>query len=154
MTDAGGRRIKRSLFISVMSVKFCNQEMLDRFSKFQLLGPYIQSRSEEIAQYNKDRNADKTFPLNGRHLTNLGLFRKYMELYLKQNENIHQDMTTMIQQLAPSQTGIPLEVYCFTKTIEWIPYENIQSDIFDHILATARLFELDVFQGTIRFRFH
>lgn len=146
MTEAGGRRIKRSLFISVSSVKFCNQEMLDRFSKFQLLEPYIQSRSEEIAQYNEVKNADKTFPLNGRHLTNLGLFRKYMELYLKQNENIRQDMTTMVRQLAPSQTGIPLEVYCFTKTIEWIPYENIQSDIFDHILATAKLFELDVFQ--------
>jgi miniconductance mechanosensitive channel len=147
MTEAGGRRIKRSLHISVSSVKFCDKQMLELFSKFQILENYIASRSEEIAQYNQDFKADKTYPLNGRHLTNIGLFREYVSTYLKQNENIRQDMTCMVRQLAPSENGIPLEVYCFTKTIEWIPYENIQSDIFDHLLATASLFELEVFQN-------
>lgn len=147
MTEAGGRRIKRSIHISVSSVKFCDQEMLERFSRFQILESYIASRSEEIAQYNEDLKADKTYPLNGRHLTNIGLFREYVSRYLKRNNNIRQDMTCMVRQLAPSEIGVPLEVYCFTKTIEWIPYENIQSDIFDHLLATAKLFDLEVFQN-------
>lgn len=147
MTEAGGRRIKRSIHISVSSVKFCDQEMLERFSRFQILESYIASRSEEIAQYNEDLKADKTYPLNGRHLTNIGLFREYVSTYLKRNNNIRQDMTCMVRQLAPSEIGVPLEVYCFTKTIEWIPYENIQSDIFDHLLATAKLFDLEVFQN-------
>jgi miniconductance mechanosensitive channel len=147
MTEAGGRRIKRSIHISVSSVKFCDQEMLERFSRFQILESYIASRSEEIAQYNEDLKADKTYPLNGRHLTNIRLFREYVSTYLKRNNNIRQDMTCMVRQLAPSEIGVPLEVYCFTKTIEWIPYENIQSDIFDHLLATAKLFDLEVFQN-------
>lgn len=147
MSEAGGRRIKRSLHISVSSVRFCDQKMLDRFGKFQLLEGYIAERSTEIAQYNQDNQIDKTYPLNGRHLTNLGVFRTYAEQYLKSNANIRKDMTCMVRQLAPTEAGIPLEVYCFTTTIEWIPYENIQSDLFDHLLATAKLFELEVFQN-------
>jgi len=147
MSESGGRRVKRSLYISVTSVRFCDQKMLEQFSKFQLMGDYIASRSEEIAKYNEDRQADKTFPLNGRHLTNIGIFREYAERYLKNNANIRTDMTCMVRQQAPTELGIPLEVYCFTNTIEWIPYENIQSDIFDHLLAAARLFELEVFQS-------
>ena len=147
MSESGGRRVKRSLYISVTSVRFCDQKMLEQFSKFQLMGDYIASRSEEIAKYNEDRQADKTFPLNGRHLTNIGIFREYAERYLKNNANIRTDMTCMVRQQAPTELGIPLEVYCFTNTIEWIPYENIQSDIFDHLLAAARLFELEVISG-------
>lgn len=146
MSDAGGRRIKRSLHISVTSVRFCDQKMLDRFQNFQLLGDHISSRSAEIAEYNQDRKVDKTYPLNGRHLTNLGIFRAYAEQYLKSNPNIRKDMTCMVRQLAPTELGIPLEIYCFTTTIEWLHYENIQSDMFDHLLAAAKLFELEVFQ--------
>jgi len=147
MSKSGGRRIKRCLHISVTSVQFCNQEMLEQFGKFQLLEDYISSRSAEIAKYNEDKQVDKTYPLNGRHLTNIGIFREYAERYLRANSNIRTDMTCMVRQQPPSELGIPLEVYCFTNTIEWIPYENIQSDIFDHLLATARLFELEVFQS-------
>jgi len=147
MSESGGRRIKRCLHISVTSVQFCNQEMLEQFGKFQLLEDYISSRSAEIAKYNEDKQVDKTYPLNGRHLTNIGIFREYAERYLRANSNIRTDMTCMVRQQPPSELGIPLEVYCFTNTIEWIPYENIQSDIFDHLLATARLFELEVFQS-------
>ena len=147
MSESGGRRIKRSIHISVASIKFCDQEMLEQFNKFQLLEEYIYSRSEEIAKYNEDKQADKTYPLNGRHLTNIGVFREYASRYLKANTNIRTDMTCMVRQQAPTELGIPLEVYCFTNTIEWLPYENIQSDIFDHLIATASLFDLEVFQS-------
>ena len=147
MSESGGRRIKRSIHISVASIKFCDQEMLEQFNKFQLLEEYISSRSEEIAKYNEDKQADKTYPLNGRHLTNIGVFREYASRYLKANTNIRTDMTCMVRQQAPTELGIPLEVYCFTNTIEWLPYENIQSDIFDHLMATASLFDLEVFQS-------
>ena len=120
--------------------------MLEQFKKFELLEDYIASRSAEIAKYNEDQKADKTFPINGRHLTNLGIFRVYAERYLTANTNIRTDMTCMVRQQAPSELGIPLEIYCFTNTIEWQPYENIQSDIFDHLIATATLFELEIFQ--------
>jgi miniconductance mechanosensitive channel len=147
MSESGGRRIKRSVHISLSSVKFCNQEMLEQFKKFQLLEDYISSRSDEVSKYNEDQKVDKTYPLNGRHLTNLGIFRVYAERYLQANTNIRTDMTCMVRQQAPSEVGIPLEVYCFTNTIEWIPYENIQSDIFDHLIATASLFDLEIFQS-------
>ena len=147
MSESGGRRIKRSVYISLSSVKFCNQEMLEQFKRFHLLEDYIASRSEEISKYNEDQKADKTYPLNGRHLTNIGIFRVYAERYLKANKNIRTDMTCMVRQQAPSEVGIPLEVYCFTNTIQWIPYENIQSDIFDHLIATASLFDLEIFQS-------
>ncbi|MFT6026419.1 MAG: miniconductance mechanosensitive channel [Bacteroidia bacterium] len=147
MSESGGRRIKRSLNISLSSVQFCNQNMLEQFKKFELLEDYIASRSEEISNYNSDLKVDKTYPLNGRHLTNLGIFRAYAERYLKANANIRTDMTCMVRQQAPTEVGIPLEIYCFTNTIEWLPYENIQSDIFDHLIATASLFELEIFQS-------
>ncbi len=147
MSESGGRRIKRTLNLSISSIQFCDQQMLDRFSKFQLLEDYVEERSAEILRYNEDRKVNKTYPLNGRHLTNVGVFREYAERYLKANKNIRSDMTLMVRQLGSSELGVPLEIYCFTNTIEWIPYENIQSDIFDHLLAAAALFDLDVFQS-------
>ena len=147
MSESGGRRIKRSIYISVTSVKFCDQHMIEHFGKFHLLEDYIAERTEEISNYNEDNKVDKTYPLNGRHLTNVGIFREYAERYLKNNSNIRQDMTCMVRQQNPTELGVPLEVYCFTNTIEWIPYENIQSDIFDHLLASAKLFDLEIFQS-------
>lgn len=146
MSESGGRRIKRSMLINASTVRFCDQEMLERFSKFHLLEEYIESRSKEIAQYNEDRKADKTYPLNGRHMTNIGVFRKYVEQYLRHHPQIHQGMTLMVRQLSPTEFGIPLEIYCFTSTTAWAEYENIQSDVFDHLLAAAPLFDLKVFQ--------
>ncbi|MDP6909461.1 MAG: mechanosensitive ion channel [Flavobacteriales bacterium] len=147
MSESGGRRIKRTLNISISGIQFCDQKMLDRFSKFQLLEDFIEERSADILSYNEDRNVNKTYPLNGRHLTNVGVFREYAERYLKANTNIRSDMTLMVRQLDSSELGVPLEIYCFTNTVEWIPYENIQSDIFDHLLAAAALFDLEVFQS-------
>jgi len=146
MSDSGGRRIKRTLLINASTVRFCDQEMLERFARFELLADYIDSRSKEIAQYNEDRKADKTYPINGRHMTNLGVFRKYMENYISASPRIHQGMTKMVRQLESSEFGIPMEVYCFTATTAWLEYEGIQSDLFDHFIAAAPLFDLKVFQ--------
>jgi miniconductance mechanosensitive channel len=146
MAESGGRRIKRSMLINVSTVRFCDQEMLERFSKFQLLDGYIESRSREIAQYNEDSKADKTYPINGRHMTNLGVFRKYIEQFLLGNPNIRKDMALVVRQLDPTEFGIPLEIYCFSNTTVMNDYENIQSDVFDHLLASASLFDLQIYQ--------
>jgi len=146
MSDSGGRRIKRSLMVNASTVRFCDQEMLERFSKFELLADYIASRSKEIAEYNENRKADKTYPINGRHLTNIGVFRRYIERYLTEHPRIRKDMSLMVRQLNPTEFGIPIEVYCFANTTEWAAYENIQSDVFDHLLAAAPLFDLKIFQ--------
>ncbi len=146
MAESGGRRIKRALLINVSTVRFCNQEMLERFSKFQILEEYIDSRSKEIAEYNASCKADKTYPINGRHMTNLGVFRKYVEQYLMANPNIRKDMGLIVRQLNPTEFGIPLEIYCFANTTVLNDYENIQSDVFDHLLASASLFDLQVYQ--------
>ncbi len=146
MTDSGVRRIKRTLLINTSTVRFCDQEMLERFSEFHLLKEYIASRSKEIEQYNADREIDKTYPINGRHLTNIGVFRKYVEQFLENNPNISKDVSQVVRQLNPTENGIPLEIYCFANTTVWMDYENIQSDIFDHLIAAAPLFDLHVFQ--------
>lgn len=147
MSESGGRRIKRSLNINIRSVKFCDQDMLARFEKFEVLTGYLTARASEIEQYNQDQKVDKTYPLNGRHLTNVGVFRAYAERYLAHHPRIRQDMTHMVRQLNPTEVGIPLEVYCFTNTVAWLEYENIQSDIFDHLMAAAPLFDLEIFQS-------
>ncbi|MCF8258680.1 MAG: mechanosensitive ion channel family protein [Flavobacteriales bacterium] len=146
MAESGGRRIKRALLVNVSTVRFCDQEMLERFTKFQLLADHIDSRSKEIAQYNEDSKADKTYPINGRHLTNLGVFRKYIEQYLLNNPNIRKDMSLVVRQLNPTEHGIPLEIYCFANTTVMADYENIQSDMFDHLLASVSLFDLQIYQ--------
>jgi len=146
MSDSGGRRIKRSLMVNASTVRFCDQEMLERFAKFDLLSGYIESRSKEIAEYNEDRKADKTYPINGRHMTNIGVFRRYIEAYLTAHPRIRKDMSLMVRQLNPTEFGIPLEVYCFANTTVWAEYEGIQSDVFDHLLAAAPLFDLKIFQ--------
>lgn len=147
MSESGGRRIKRALNFKITSVRFCDQEMLDRFKKFDLLHDYLIERESEIQQYNEDRKVDKTYPINGRHLTNIGIFRLYAELYLSNHPKLRTDMTHMVRQLSPTEIGIPVEIYCFTGTVEWLKYEAIQSDIFDHLMASASLFDLEIFQS-------
>jgi len=146
MSDSGGRRIKRTILINASTVRFCDQEMMERFGKFQLLSGYMDSRSKEIAKYNADRAVDKTYPINGRHMTNLGVFRRYIEEYLVSNPKINSKMTHMVRQLEATEFGVPLEIYCFAGTTAWLDYENIQSDLFDHLIASAPLFDLKVFQ--------
>lgn len=146
MVQSGGRRIKRSVFIDAKSVRFCDEAMLARFEEIAYLKDYIKSRRQEIEQYNKSHNFDPDVVVNGRRMTNLGTFRAYITHYLKNHPKIHQDMICMVRQLAPDEKGIPLEIYAFTNDIQWVNYEMIQSDLFDHILAVLPYFQLKVFQ--------
>jgi miniconductance mechanosensitive channel len=147
MQESGGRRIKRAINIDLHSIKFCTDEMLERWKKIELIRPYLEQKKAEIAAYNKEKGIDSTTTINGRQLTNIGTFRAYIEVYLKSKNDIHQKkMTFLVRQLAPNPKGLPIEVYTFTKTTDWAVYEKIQADIFDHLLAAAREFDLLVFQ--------
>ncbi len=147
MEESGGRRIKRSINIDMNSVKFCSQEMIDRFLHIQLVRPYVESKEKELADYNAANVLDNSVLVNGRRQTNLGIFRAYLSAYLKNNPDIRQDMTFLVRQLQPGESGIPMEIYVFSKVQEWAKYEDIQSDIFDHVLAAIPEFELQVFQN-------
>ena len=146
MNLSGGRRIKRYVNIDLGSIKFCNSEMLVRFKSIQLISQYIQNRQEEILVYNKKHQVDESTLVNGRRLTNIGVFRSYVEAYLRQHPMIHNDMTFLIRQLSPRENGLPIEIYVFCKNTNWTAYEAIQADIFDHILAVVPEFDLRVFQ--------
>lgn len=147
MEESGGRRIKRSILIKVSTIKFCSPEMIDRYKKFQILDSYLDQRTQEIHEHNQDSNADKTYPINGRHLTNIGVFRKYIELLISDRPGIHKTMTKLVRQLDPASEGVPIEIYCFTETTEWLAYEQLQADLFDHLLASVPLFDLEVFEN-------
>ena len=146
MNLSGGRRIKRYVNIDLGSIKFCSSEMLEQFKRIQLISQYIQNRQEEILVYNKKHQVDESTLVNGRRLTNIGVFRSYVEAYLRQHPMIHNDMTFLIRQLSPRENGLPIEIYVFCKNTNWTAYEAIQADIFDHILAVVPEFDLRVFQ--------
>ena len=147
MQQAGGRRIKRSIYIDLSSVKFCDDRLLDKFKKFQLLTDYIEQKEVEIEDDNKKKNVDTSEIINGRRLTNIGTFREYLKAYLKSREDINKGFTFLVRQLTPGPEGIPIEVYVFANTINWAKYEEIQADIFDHIFAVISEFELNIFQN-------
>lgn len=146
MEESGGRRIKRAFFINMKSIKFCDQEMLDRFKKIDLIKDYIENTEKEIAKFNTENKINPGEIVNGRRQTNIGIFRAYLGEYLNARPDINKDLTFMVRQLEPSEKGIPIEVYVFAKTTKWVEYEGIQSDIFDHILASISEFELEVYQ--------
>ena len=146
MNLSGGRRIKRFVNIDLGSIKFCSAEMLERFKRIQLISKDIQDRQQEISIDNKVQNVDESTLVNGRRLTNIGIFRSYVEMYLRQHPKIHQKMTFIVRQLAPSSKGLPLEIYVFCKDTNWTAYESVQANIFDHILAVVPEFDLRVFQ--------
>ena len=145
MQESGGRRIKRAVVVDLNSVMFCNDAMLERFSRINYLADYIAKKSEELAQYNS--SLDTQTRANGRHLTNVGTFRAYIEAYLRHHPQINQDLTLLVRQLKPTETGLPIEIYVFSTEKRWVQYESIQADIFDHILAAAPEFDLRVFQN-------
>ena len=147
MSQSGGRRIARTINIDMRSVKFCTQEMLERFRKIQYVSKYIDKTEEEINEYNKTHDVDSSLLVNGRRQTNLGVFRAYLIAYLKNKKDVNQNMTLMVRQMQPTDTGIPLQIYCFTATTVWAAYEGIQADIFDHILAVLPSFDLNIFQS-------
>ena len=147
MSASGGRRIKRSLFIDMNSISFCSVETLERFKKIEILRDFIDRKQKEVAEHNKTNNIDTSEVINGRRLTNIGTFRKYIEAYLRNNTNIHNEMTFLIRQLDPTEKGLPIQIYVFSNDIDWIRYEEIQSDIFDHLLAVIPEFGLKIFQS-------
>jgi miniconductance mechanosensitive channel len=146
MTNLGVRRIKRSINIDLQTVKFISPKMQAEFLKYERVQSYIENRQKEIDLANKESKNDKSVFLNGRQMTNLGLFRRYAEAYLGEHPNVAKGETLMVRQLQPTELGIPLEIYCFSNNIEWLKYEEIQSDIMDHLLSAASYFELAVFQ--------
>lgn len=148
MQESGGRRIKRSINFKISSVRFCDDEMLARYAKIELIREHIEKRTDEITTYNSEGNVNTEMSIvNGRRMTNIGIFRVYILNVLKKNPNINHEMTHMVRQLEPSETGVPLEIYCFSRIKTWIEYEGIQSDIFDHIMATAKYFDLEIFEN-------
>ena len=147
MTDSKGRRIKRSLNIDMTSIKFCTDEEINQYKGVEMLKDYIDARQNEIATYNEANGHDKSTLVNGRNLTNIGLFREYAHQYLSANENLRADLTLMVRQLEPTENGLPIEVYCFSNNIQWVEYERIQADIFDHLLSSLPNFNLEIFQN-------
>ena len=148
MQESGGRRIKRALMIDLQSVRFCDQELIDKLETIASLKPYLSKRSQEIQQWNQERDIDGSCPLNGRRMTNLGTFRAYIEAYLHEHPSIHQSgMTFLVRQLAPTEKGVPIEIYVFVNDIRWIHYEAIQADIFDHLFAAIQWFDLSLYQA-------
>jgi miniconductance mechanosensitive channel len=146
MEEAGGRRIKRAVYIDMDSIAFCTEEMLEKFKKIVVLKPYLEAKEKELKAYNKKFNTDPESVVNGRRQTNIGVFRAYLKAYLKNRQDIHNNMTFLVRQLPLSEKGLPIEIYVFTKTTDWAEYEDIQADIFDHILAVVPEFNLRVYE--------
>ena len=146
MSQSGARRIKRAIFVDVSSIRFQTQDEVDHFTRFALLKNYIENREQELADYNEGLATEVDSEVNRRRLTNVGTFRAYAYNYLKNHPKVHEGMTLIVRQLGPGPEGLPLEIYCFTNTTEWAVYEDIQSDIFDHLLAIVPEFGLRLYQ--------
>lgn len=147
MQESGGRRIKRSLFIQMNSIQFASDELLDKLSGIKILSDYVLKTQTDMEIYNKENGFGKDDFINARRQTNIGLFRMYIQRYLENHPEINPDMYIMSRQLAPTPNGLPLEVYCFTFIQEWTRYERVMSDIFDHLFATVKSFELELFEN-------
>lgn len=147
MSESGGRRIKRSIYIDMTSVKFCTEEMTEKFSKIKYLSDYIRNKGKELSEFNSQKNIDDSVLVNGRRMTNIGTFRAYLVSYLKDHPKINKNLTFLVRQLDPGPNGLPIEIYVFSNDQVWANYEAIQADIFDHVLAVIPEFELKVFQN-------
>ena len=146
MKESGGRRIKRAINIDLSSISFCDEEMLARFSQIQYITEHIDSKRTTLAEYNNSNNIDLSHLVNGRRMTNIGTFRAYIIAYLKNHPDISDEMTFLVRQLAPTDCGVPIEIYVFCRDTVWANYESIQADIFDHIFAITPEFDLRIFQ--------
>lgn len=154
MQESGGRRIKRAIYIDSTSIKLCTDEMLERFEKFQYISEYIQSKKMEINNYNLKDGMEQTQLLNDRRPTNIGVFRVYLQAYLKNHPSIHSEMTQIVRQLPLTEHGLPIEIYAFTNDTNWVNYESIQADIFEHILAVVPQFDLRIYQKPSGYDLH
>lgn len=146
MQKSGGRRIKRSLNIKMGSIRFLKEEEIEDLKRIKLLKSYIIERQKEIVNYNLNHVDDPTMLVNGRRMTNIGLFREYIKRYLLNNSNIHKQFHLMVRHMQPTEHGLPIEIYAFTNTVEWPKYEGIMADIFDHVLAVVPYFKLELFE--------
>ena len=146
MSASGGRRIKRSVIIKASTIKFLSEADIERFKKIELITNYLNKRSSEINTHNTQTNADKSVLINGRNLTNFGVFRKYLQTYIERHSAINKDMTLMVRQLEQTAQGIPMEIYAFSSDQRWVNYEYIMGDIFDHVLASVGFFDLEVYE--------
>jgi miniconductance mechanosensitive channel len=147
MEESGGRRIKRSVNIDMKSIRFLSDEDIERLKKIRLLTDYLENKTEEIKAHNKQQGVDDSLQVNGRNLTNIGTFRQYVSAYLHNLSQIHSGMTFLVRHLQPTDKGLPLEIYVFSKEQRWAYYEALQADIFDHLLAVIPEFDLNIFQS-------
>ncbi|WP_313261525.1 mechanosensitive ion channel domain-containing protein [Sphingobacterium sp.] len=146
MQESGGRRMKRAILIKISTIRYLDSRKIENLKKIALLAPYIAQREEEIRKYNRENNIDQGIPVNGRRMTNIGLFRAYIKAYALDNPHIHQKLTMLVRQLAPTEHGLPLELYMFTKGTQWAFFEDVMSDTFDHLFAAIKYFDLEVFE--------
>lgn len=147
MQESGGRRIQRSIYIDVNSIKFVDEDMLERLEEIQLIKDYIKNKKIELDKYNKDISIDEENIVNYRHLTNIGTFRVYIEEYIKSHPKINENMTRVVRQLQQTDKGVPIEIYAYANQVAWHDYEHIQSDIFEHILSIVHEFDLRIYQS-------
>jgi miniconductance mechanosensitive channel len=147
MINSGGRRIKRSIYIDMTSIMFCSGEMLAKLKEIEYVREYVETKTAEIEKYNKEHHINPSSIVNGRHMTNIEIFRVYIDNYLRHHPRINQKMTLMVRQLQAGENGLPIEIYAFANTTNWVAYEEIQSEIFDHLLAVVPEFGLKIFQN-------
>ena len=146
MSESGGRRIARTINIDVNTIRYCTPEMLEKYKHYGLIKDYIAQKEEDILEYNKANNIDTTEIMNGRQQTNLGVFRAYIKAYLNNNPKLNHNLMMMVRQMQPTEFGVPLQIYAFSSDKQWVNYEEIQSDIFDHIISAATMFDLKIYQ--------
>ena len=146
MSESGGRRIARTINIDVNTIRYCTPEMIDKYKHYALIKDYIAQKEEDILEYNKANNIDTSEILNGRQQTNLGIFRAYIKAYLNNNPKLNHNLMMMVRQMQPTEFGVPLQIYAFSSDKQWVNYEEIQSDIFDHIISAATMFDLKIYQ--------
>ncbi|MDM1294492.1 mechanosensitive ion channel [Sphingobacterium sp. N143] len=147
MQQSGGRRLKRAINIKIATIRFLNNEEIEKLKNIQILRPYIEDRAKIIDEYNAIHQIDPSNPINGRKMTNLGMFRAYALTYLRQSPHVHKSMPLMVRQLASTEHGVPMELYFFVNDIRWEYYEGIVSDIFDHLFAAIKYFNLEIFEN-------
>jgi miniconductance mechanosensitive channel len=146
MQASGGRRIKRSILLKAKSIHYLTDEKIEKLKKIELITNYLNTKQADLKKFHESKNTDKSLLINGMNLTNVGVFRKYMQTYIENHSAINKDMFIMVRQLAPTPQGLPLEIYCFSSDKRWENYEYIMSDLFDHALAAVRYFDLEIYE--------
>ncbi|WP_456438142.1 mechanosensitive ion channel family protein [Psychroserpens sp.] len=151
MQSSGGRRIKRAIILKAKSIKYLTDDDIEKLKSIALISTYLESRQKDVSSFNTEENIDKSTLINGRNMTNIGVFRKYLQTYVENHSAVNKEMTIMVRQLEPTPHGLPLEIYCFSSDKRWENYEYIMADIFDHALAAVSYFDLEVFEYPTKF---